>query len=266
LVYALNLKFNPGNFVFRGSYAKGFKAPSLKQLYLVFIDNNHKIYGSEDLLPEIADNFSLSADYLWQYNRSAIEPELSLFYNSSKNAIQLAVDINNPGWGKYFNVASTYRTQGMETSISFHYRPYLTLQVGYSLTGRSRLDNPTRFEYSGDIASSMTYQNNRYNFILAVFYKYTDDYLDFNGNFDAQGEMSGIAQRYVKSYNMMDLTLTKPLFQNRLTISIGAKNLFDIKLVESSGTLNYHGSGDKSTAVGYGRTYFLKLNFQIDKY
>jgi outer membrane receptor for ferrienterochelin and colicins len=32
LVYAINLKYNPGSFIFRASYAKGFNAPSLKQM------------------------------------------------------------------------------------------------------------------------------------------------------------------------------------------------------------------------------------------
>jgi len=267
LVYAINLKVTPGSFIFRGSYAKGFKAPSLKQLYLQFIDSNHEISGNENLLPETADNFNLSADYQHQFSKYSVETGISFFYNSIENAIQLAVNTDRPGWGTYFNVENDkFRTKGFETRLTYDFMHRFTLQAGYSLTGRSRFDDPERFEYSGDIASSLRYQNRKYNFELAIFYKYTDDYLEFNGNFNADGELSGIAQRYVNPYHTLDFTLSKPLFQNRLTISGGVKNLFDITLVGSSGNLNYHGSGGTSTAVGYGRTYFVKLSFQFEKY
>jgi outer membrane receptor for ferrienterochelin and colicins len=263
----MNVKFTPGDFVIRGSYAKGFKAPSLKQLYLYFKDSNHEISGNENLLPEIANNFSLSADYQYQFTRHLIEAGISFFYNSSENAIQLAVDTARAGWGKYFNVDNNkYRTKGLETRLAYHFMQRMTLQVGYSLTGRSRIDDTEKYEYSGDIASSLTYQSRRYNYELAVSYKYSDDYLDFNGNFNSNEELNGIAYRSIDHYQIMDITLLKPLFQNRLTLSGGIKNLFDVKLVESSGTLNYHGSGSTSTAIGYGRTYFLKVTFQIDKF
>lgn len=267
LVYAMNVKFTPGSFAIRGSYAKGFKAPSLKQLYLLFVDNNHTISGNENLLPEIANNFSLSTDYHIQDKKHSVEAGVSFFYNSSINAIQLAVDTNRPGWGVYFNLEDNkYRTKGIETRLAYHFMQRITLQVGYSLTGRSRLDEVKKFEYSGDIASSFSYRSHKYNFELAAFYKYSDDYLEFNGNFNADGKLSGIAHRYVDPYHTLDITLSKPLFQNKLNISGGVKNLFDITLVDSRGTLNYHGSGGNSTAVGYGRTYFIKINFQIDKF
>ncbi len=69
LIYAFNLKYTPDNFTFRASYAKGFRAPSLKQLYLEFIDNNHHVFGNKDLNAETANNASASVIY-----RSAKEP------------------------------------------------------------------------------------------------------------------------------------------------------------------------------------------------
>lgn len=267
LVYAINLKYSPAGFTFRGSYAKGFKAPSLKQLYLNFIDSNHEIHGNEGLLPEIANNFSISADYKNQYGVHSVDLGVSLFYNSSTDAIQLAVDTLRAGWGSYFNVKnSKYRTKGIESKLTYRYMQQLTWQVGYSLIGRSRIDRTNIFEFSGDIASSLIYHNPKYNFELSAYYKYTDDYLDFTGNFNSNMQLNGVAQRQIDPYHSLDITLSKPVFKNRFTISGGIKNVFDVTLVNSSGTLNYHGGNSTSTAIGYGRTYFLKLNIQIDKY
>ena len=46
----------------RMSYAKGFRAPSLKELYFEFVDINHNIIGNKDLGSENSNNFQISID------------------------------------------------------------------------------------------------------------------------------------------------------------------------------------------------------------
>ncbi len=66
LVYSLNLKFAfPENYSIRASYSRGFRAPSLKELYLYFVDVNHNVQGNPDLRSEDSHNVNLS----FQYNR-----------------------------------------------------------------------------------------------------------------------------------------------------------------------------------------------------
>ncbi len=55
-------KFN--RFSFRGSYAGGFRAPTLKEMYMDFdMAGIFMIYGNKDLKPESSNNFQLSAEY-----------------------------------------------------------------------------------------------------------------------------------------------------------------------------------------------------------
>ena len=59
----LGLMYKIGNCSLRGSYAGGFRAPTLKEMYMNFdMASIFMIYGNPDLKPETSHNFSLSAD------------------------------------------------------------------------------------------------------------------------------------------------------------------------------------------------------------
>lgn len=52
------------NLTFRGSYAGGFRAPTLKEMYMDFdMAGIFMIYGNPDLKPESSNNFQLSAEF-----------------------------------------------------------------------------------------------------------------------------------------------------------------------------------------------------------
>lgn len=266
LIYGLSLKFTPSSFVFRGSYGKGFRAPSLKQLYLEFIDNNHEIHGNENLKAETADNLSLSASYSSTRKRHAVNLELNLFYNSIHNAIQLAINTARPGWGQYFNIEGmNYITKGMDARIRYRFSPLLTLNTGVITTGRIRLDGSDKFEYSTDFVASANYLIEKPAVQLSLYYKYTDDYLEFAGNFDSEGQLNGVAQQFMESYHMLDFTTSKYFFGEKLSLVAGVKNILDVTLVDSFGALNIHGSSSDSAAAGYGRTFFIKLGYRFEK-
>ena len=268
LVYALNVKYMPGQFIFRGSFAKGFRPPSLKQLYLEFIDNNHEILGNENLESENGYNITMSGEYSYSKRKHNLNFSIVLFYNSIQNAIQLAIDTTQPGIGRgmYFNLTGeSFETKGFEAEMKYHLFPRITVKAGVITTGCSKLGEENGFEFSTDIASSFQYFSPKYNYEIGLFYKYTDDYLEFTGNFNEEGELEGVSQRSVKGYHSMDIVLSKTFWNQRLTISSGIKNLLDVTLVESAGSVFIHDSGSTTTAVGYGRTFFLRLNYRFEK-
>jgi len=266
LIYGISLKYNPASFTFRASYAKGFRAPSLKQLYLQFIDNNHEIHGNENLKAETADNLLLSATYDLVKKRHAVNAELSFFYNSIDNAIQLAINTDRPGWGMYFNVEGhEYITKGAEARIRYRHSPFLTVNAGVITTGRVKLDSRNSFDYSTDLVCSASYLFDKPGIQLALFYKYTDEYLEFTGNYNAEGQLSGIAQQFMDDYHMLDATVTKSFFRDRLNLVAGFKNIFNVTMVNSFGSINIHGSMDNSAAAGYGRTFFVKVGYRFEK-
>lgn len=60
----LGLMYKIGNCSLRGSYAQGFRSPTLKEMHMNFyMANTMMIYGNPDLEPETSHNFSLSGEY-----------------------------------------------------------------------------------------------------------------------------------------------------------------------------------------------------------
>lgn len=60
----VNVMYRLDRFSFRGSYAGGFRAPTLKEMYMDFdMAGIFMIYGNSGLKPESSDNFQISAEF-----------------------------------------------------------------------------------------------------------------------------------------------------------------------------------------------------------
>ena len=81
--------YKVGNCSLRGSYAGGFRAPSLKEMYMTFdMASVFMIYGNPDLKPETSQNLILSTEYTNKYYNLSV----SGFYNLVDNRITTAWD------------------------------------------------------------------------------------------------------------------------------------------------------------------------------
>jgi outer membrane receptor for ferrienterochelin and colicins len=230
------------------------------------VDNNHEIHGNEYLKAETANSLNLSLSYNLTRDRNSWEFKINAFYNSIKNAIQLAISQQQSGWGKYFNIDNTlYKTKGAEVGINYRYSPNLTASAGMISTGSISLDDPDRFEWSTDFISSATYRFDKLNVQAAIFYKYSDDYLEFAGNYDPEGNLIDVAQQFMSGYHTLDINLVKDLFDKKLSLSAGLKNIFNVTMVNSYGSINFHGSNGNAAAAGYGRTFFIGINYKFEK-
>lgn len=80
----IGLMYQYDNCSLRGSYSGGFRAPTLKEMYMDFdMAGVFMIYGNPDLKPESSHNFSLSAEYIKnRYNLT-----VTGFFNQVDNRI-----------------------------------------------------------------------------------------------------------------------------------------------------------------------------------
>ena len=88
IIPSLNTKLSLEDFVVRFSYAKGFRSPTIKELYFEFVDVNHNILGNVNLAPENSDNFQLNFDYVKRYYGSKIESGVKFYYNNILDLIK----------------------------------------------------------------------------------------------------------------------------------------------------------------------------------
>jgi len=265
IVPSVNLRWNPaGKNVLRASYARGFRAPSLKELYLYFVDINHNLRGNPDLKAEYSHNFNLTWDNTIDRKYNQYGLQAGLFYNSIHNRISLMVD--SATVYSYINV-DRYRTIGGKLNFIYRLHPRFTFELGLFEVGRQSIihekeGNTSDFRFSTDVSSNVTYNWLSRKLRFLISYKYTGRLPQFYSN-----ETGGIEIGFIEGYHMMDVSATKSFWQDRFMLGLGAKNFFNYTNIESGGlTTGAHSSGGGSYPVGWGRTWFVSLRFYFSKY
>lgn len=248
------------NLNFRVSYAKGFRAPSLKEMYLDFHDSNHNLTGNPDLKAETTDSYNASLGYKFRQDKYFIKIEPSVFYNDGKDAITLVVTDPEANAAETTNLGGR-RTEGLNASISFVYAVGLNLSAGYSLTGES-YDSRGTEDWSDKQYYDVYTFNAKYSFdqikmVLMANYKLRSQTSSIAPVPDSPGDFYNI---YTEATNNLEVTVTKQLFSDKLSVVVGGKNLFDNY---SSRTYGYLDGSEFLSPINYGRTYFAKLNYRF---
>jgi outer membrane receptor for ferrienterochelin and colicins len=130
---SINLRWQLGStFTLRASYAEGFRAPSLKELYFLFVDVNHDINGNPDLRAERSRHGTLALAFRKTSNEHTYTSEINVFYNRLRDQIALA-QVGPTEW-TYANV-SDLRTAGGSTGAAWANGVW-SLSVGAAITAR----------------------------------------------------------------------------------------------------------------------------------
>lgn len=261
LVPSVHLKyaFNTKN-VLRGSYARGFRAPSLKELYFFFVDINHNIVGNPELRSEYSHNYALSYLNQSSFGILALQTNLSFFYNQIENMITLAY-ISGSQYS-YVNIGN-YKTKGAQASITWQIKSF-KINTGLSYVGRynsqsERYDVPA-FSYSPEVNGSLEYHLKKHHLVLATYYKYNGKTLSYQITEDE------VRESFVNAYQILDASVQKGLLKQRLSITLGCKNLFNVtNLRTSMAAGGAHSSTTSSLATATGRNFFVKLNWKLVK-
>ncbi len=269
IIYSLNAKYDvTERFLIRASVASGFRAPSLKELYLNFVDVNHDIHGNENLKAET----SVSTNVMFQYYSTPVRDyvwgiELNLFNNNIKDNIQLLPLLNESTLYSYINV-NRFLTRGVELNFNNNIYPRLTLKFGFTFTGQ-KIDmsgaNNLDFEYYTDYNASFNYWLKKLDLTFSVYFKHNGEsprlYLPEVGEDPILRKMD--------SYQTLDINMSKWFWKKRINLQVGGKNLFnntDISISGSpSGGGGGHTSGGSSLPVNWGRTFFVKLQFRYSR-
>lgn len=125
----LGIMYKWNNCSLRASYAGGFRAPTLKEMYMDFnMANIFMIYGNEDLKPESSQNFSLSAEYL----KSRYNVTVTGYFNLVDNRITTVWDETQNGM-VYSNI-SQMNIAGVDVDVATKYPCGLGVRFSYAYT------------------------------------------------------------------------------------------------------------------------------------
>ncbi|MEX0967103.1 MAG: TonB-dependent receptor [Bacteroidia bacterium] len=261
LVPSINVRYKWRKSTFRASYARGFRAPSLKELYFEFVDVNHNILGNAALNAEESDNLQLNIVWQQVKGQRILKLESGGFWNDIRNLITLAQNGSGTEF-TYINIGR-FRTFGAQAGAELMTR-HLKLSAGASYTGRSNgisaTENVPDFSYSGEIRGSMLYHFAKIRTNVAAFYKYTGALPGF-----AMDDEGDILQTRIGSYHLMDLTASRTFWNKRLTWTLGAKNLLDVQDIATTGTsAGVHSTASGNVPVSWGRSFFTAVKFDLN--
>lgn len=263
---ALNVKYSLSEKLdLRGSYAKGYRAPALRELYFDFVDANHAIFGNQTLKAETSNSFNAS---LQRRNRTAMLKTiitLSGFYNVFDDLIAYAQDPEDATKTMLFNV-DKFKTTGASIDYSILVRDW-EINCGALLVGRYNSlsteeklgENVPDFNWSPEANANIFFNVSKIKTRLGIMYKFTGRRQAYQQSGTSETEVSLVQ---MDSFNWADFTATKTMFKT-LDIQAGVKNIFDVTNINSTaGSGGTHSSGGP-IPIGYGRSYFLGISFQF---
>jgi len=262
VVYALNLKYQPGSkWSFRISGAKGFRSPSLKELYFKYTQLDHQVYGNPDLKAEYSNNLGTTINYSANVAGLPSAAGLSLFFNQTKNKIDYLQDPSNELKATLINLPiNRYRNLGGNLTFNIRVTKQLQLEAGAGTTAVSTLKNNSDFNFSNSYTGSLNYQNQRYLFNISVNYKYYGHFVIYSAQLMNDGQLNITNEAIAGGYHDMQILVNKKLLKKKIDLGTGVKNIFNNTRINVAGNST---TGGSAGLVGYGRSWFVKLTYRF---
>lgn len=255
---SLNILIDFNNYKLRFGAAKGFRAPSLKELYLEFVDINHNIVGNSNLSAERSYNYHINNSYKYKTSGYILNTDVNIFYNSISDKIDLVNSNIQNNQYSYFNI-DEYKTAGTSGNIKIT-KKNTEINIGTSHIGRYHVlgnsESLSDFYFSTDHSINAIFNIGTSN-KLNIFYKHVGKLPTF------VMVDNNIIKSYTDSYNLLDCSYNKRIGEN-FTFSIGVKNLLDIKDVKKTNqSSTVHSSNNNSVSITYGRTLFISIKSKL---
>ena len=258
---SFNIKYEYGKLIFRTSYGKGFRSPSLKELYFNFVDINHNIIGNTNLLAEYSNNFTANLQWKNDTKFGNIKIDGGGFFNDVKNLITLATSENNSKQNTYVNIGE-FKTIGAQINTTFNFKP-ITFKIGLAHIGRynnlSDKQEISLFNFSPELRSNIIYELKNYPLRFSAFYKYNGQ---LNGFY--MGNNDEILESIIDDYHHLDFNITKGFKEKKIFWTIGAKNIFNVQSVNTTSSSGVHSSNLNSIPISWGRSFFTSLKFKLN--
>lgn len=254
------LLYKTGCFNFRGSYASGFRSPSLSEMYTETEKKTgggtRLTIGNENLKPEKNDNVTLSAEY----TNSRFSMSVSAFMNNIRDLINYRVftpeetDAYNRMHQTDFDEVQQRdnidkaRIKGINVNVNSYLGAGFSFNGGYNFIdgkdyGKDRpLDKSVK--HSGTVAAVWSHIWNAYQ-------------LNINFNGRIQGRRYSQSYGYAPKFSLWNLNTTHTFTLKSLILEPGAgiENLFDY-VDDRPFNSNY-------ATLTPGRTYYVSLSVRF---
>lgn len=256
-------------FELRGNLGTSYRVPNFEELYYYFVDSNHDVQGNENLKPENGYSAFLNLKKRSWINNLSLINNLKISYLDVSDKIDLAVVNATPLQYQYINI-DTYKLIGFTLENTLKMED-LSFNLGATVQGISRINNSEansndKFLYNLQLNTSASYFVKPIETAFTLLLKYNGDQEQYYATGTDSVGNSTFSLAKTEAYSWVDASVKKSFLDRKIEATLGARNLFDVTNVNvsSSTTGGTHSTSNNSLLLGYGRSFYLKLLYNLN--
>lgn len=246
------------------------RLPNYDELYSYYKDVNHDLRGNPELQPEngLSASFYINKNVVTA-SGFTFRNTLSFNYLTVKDRIEQIQYFNEENLPAFtFTNIDLYKTFYTALTSAMNYSNF-TLSAGVTFSGTSKvLDSDTLsnddYLFAVQANANASYIIPKWNTMLSIFGKYTGPQYQYVQRSVTASE-SILVKGKQDDFTMVDASISQPLFSKKFQLTVGARNLLDVTRIASTDDAGgAHNGPATSILMGYGRSYFLKLQYRFN--
>lgn len=256
----------PKEFELRASLGKSYRTPTFQELFSQIIFDGHYFIGNENLIPETSTSYEVNLKKQTSLGEDVkMFNQLAIVFLDVKDRITSALtgfDNATPIY-EYINI-SKYQSINFALTNQLQTNNW-KFMFGTSLTGISREINDLEFQsddkflFNFNLNANISYTFPKWNTTFSTYYKFTGKTQQYISSTD------GYVLSEIEPYSWLDASVRKTFWGNKIELTLGARNLFNIDNINQT-NVNQSGGHSVSSQVllAYGRSYFLKAVYNLN--
>lgn len=245
------------------------RTPNYTELFMRFLHPSHDILGNINLSPE--NGFSVFTHLkktTWINDSSKLSHKLSIGYIDLRDKIELLLVTNTPRDTYSFENIDNYKTLNFSLTNSFLYKDF-KFNLGFSYNGIKQYFDESHQDqgailFTPNLNANILYNLKKHHTSFALTYKYNGKRESFVfSEVDANGN-NIFSKGTTDDFSWLDATIKKLFLDKKLETTFGVRNILDVTVVNSTAFAGGgHGEAPISFDMAYGRSYFLKLTYNL---
>lgn len=256
-------------FELRGNVGTSYRVPNFEELYYYFVDSNHDVRGNVNLDPEHGYSAFINLKKRSWFNDLSMISNFKMSYIDVSDKIDLAVVNTTPLQFQYINI-DTFKLWGLTLDNTLKAQD-LSFNLGVTFQGISRINSnevngQDDFLYNFQVNTSASYFLKKWDSVFSLYLKYNGEQQNYVASDTDENGNSLFSKSTTEAYSWLDASIKKSFFTNKLDITIGSRNLLDVTNVNISNSAigGTHSSNNSTLLLGYGRSYYLKLLYNLN--
>lgn len=272
IVPSVHVKYSPlKGLDLRASYSRGYRAPSLKELFFEFVDANHNVHGNPNLRAENSNHVNAVFSYSGEKKSWSYGASVTGFYNDIRDQIRTVAVAITPDSNVYRNENITrFQSVGGQLNVHMGYKDF-KLGAGLVYTGiinglNDSASGNNVFKFFPEVQTTASYDFSGWGGRLTLLVKYTGAQPVLYTQYDPETLGDVIKEGRIGGFTNLDISYLQYFFKKRLQMGLYGKNLLNVTNIQQTqgiSTGGAHSSGATSLPTMWGTTFGISLRYNF---